>query len=205
MCTTGGGCSLRRGLILFFVPKVFLLWPFLVLLLVYWRCPFDGAAFRVFRAEAVSLFWPFLVFASVYWRCPCAGRHLLFFVPQGDFLRGVFQRKVSKRKALRKLTSSRCVIFGEWQPMKCRPHTSWDIGPRAIPAHAHSTLVTRLSSTRLRAARVADRHNPAGSSHSPTTHLLCTRTRRCDRNDPRPCARGAERPHRDARSAEWDE
>ncbi|CAG4909992.1 hypothetical protein LMG31841_03924 [Paraburkholderia saeva] len=87
--------------------------------------------------------------------------------------------------------------------MKCRPHTSDRIGPRAIPARAHSAPVTKPSSTRLRAARVADRHDPAGSSHSPTTHRLCTRTRRCDRNDPRPSTCRAERPHRDARSAEW--
>ncbi|CAG4891415.1 hypothetical protein R52603_02260 [Paraburkholderia saeva] len=126
---------------------------------VYWCCPFCGAAFWVFRAEAGFLLWPFLVFVSVYLCRPCAGRHLLFFVPQGDFLRGVFQRKVSKRKALRELGFSRCVISGEWQPAKCRPHTSWDIGPRAIPARAHSTPVTKPSSTRLRATRVVDRHN----------------------------------------------
>ncbi|CAG4901092.1 hypothetical protein R70241_02823 [Paraburkholderia saeva] len=117
--------------------------------------------FGLFLAECsfLSLFafdlWPFLVFASVYLCCPCAGRHLLFFVPQGDFLRGVFQRKVGKRKALRKLVSSRCVTRGEWQPMKCHPLTPHAIGPRAIASLTHSAFVTRQSSTPLRTACVA--------------------------------------------------
>ena len=44
--------------------------------------------------------------------------------------------------------------------MKCRPRTSPGMGPRAIPSRARSMPMTKGSSTRLRATRIADRHNP---------------------------------------------
>ena len=43
--------------------------------------------------------------------------------------------------------------------MKCRPRTSPGMGPRAIPSRARSMPVTKQSSIRLRATRIADRHN----------------------------------------------
>jgi hypothetical protein len=39
------------------------------------------------------------VMFSFFMRCPCAGRHLLFFIPQGDFLRGAAAKKSRQKKA----------------------------------------------------------------------------------------------------------